>query len=147
MQAFYALLRYEWDPALREKWMIGWNRLYSHLQDQEDVFWDMANAIFEGETSNDFSLAKRWYHRYPTDLVRWRIDNEQRQDTAKVPAYYGIKGANPNYKRRTDGRPNIRHNTAQFEFSGGIGSLFEMDGGDALWPYWLGRYYGFIAGP
>jgi hypothetical protein len=154
MQAFYALLRYEWDPALRAKYMIGWNRLYSHLREQEDAFWDIANAVFVGEIKNDFSLARRWYRRYPTDLVRWQIDNGGRKDTTPAPAYYTVKASNPNLKRRSDGRifppderPNARHNTTQFEFSGGPGSLYEMDGGDALWPYWLGRYYGFIAAP
>ncbi len=155
MQAFWPLLRYEWDPALREQWMIGWNRLYSQLVTQEDIFWDITNAAFGGEMDYDFTNGKRWYRRYPTDLVRWNIRNQgKRLDVGSVPAYYMVKEENPNYFKRADDhifpgdeRPNIRHNGPQFQFSGGWGSLRELDGGDALWPYWLGRYYGFIAEP
>ena len=153
-QAFVPLLRYEWDPALRQKWMTGWNRLYTHLQTQEDMFWDVANASFGGENI-DLAMGKRWYRRYPTDLVRWKIFNDGvRLDATKPPSYYNVKDRADNYRLRSDGhiipadeRPNIRHNTPQFQFSGGWGSLRELDGGDALYPYWLGRYYGFIAAP
>ena len=152
-QAFVPLLRYEWDPALRQKWMTGWNRLYTHLQTQEDMFWDVANAVFEGENI-DLAKGKRWYRRYPTDLVRWIVHNDARTDAAKAPSYYLVKDRSANYRLRSDGhiipadeRPNIRHNAPQFEFNGGWGSLRELDGGDALYPYWLGRYYGFIAAP
>jgi len=154
-QAFVPLLRYEWDPALRERYMIGWNRLYTHLQTQEDMFWDVANAMFEGENI-DLSYGKRWYRRYPTDLVRYVIYNDGvRLDAIKPPPYYNLnKDRAKNYRLRSDGhifpadeRRNHRHNGPQFQFSGGSGSLRELDGGDALYPYWLGRWYGFIAEP
>ena len=151
-QAFVPLVRYEWDPVLREKWMTGWRRLYKHLIDQEDAFWDVANAVFEGENI-DFFHSKRWYRRYPTDLVRWVIHNEARIDAVPPPLYYLVKEPQADYRVRSDGhifpadeRPNQRHNTPQFRFSGGWSPLREMDGGDALFPYWYGRYYGFIAG-
>lgn len=152
-QAFVPLLRYESDPELREMWMTGWRTLYSHLVDQEDAFWDMANAAFEGDNI-DLFYSKLWLQRYPTDLVRWQIQNEVRTDTIAAPDYYLTKEVNANFRLRSDGhifpgdeRPNIRHNTPQFAYTGGWGSLRELDGGDGNYPYWLGRYYGFIAEP
>jgi len=149
-QAFLPLLRYEPDPALRVKWLQGWNRLYTHLKTQEDAFWEIANASFGGEAAN-LSNSMRWFQDYPVDLVRWTVRNEARQDAVKPPAYYLIKDRNADYRIRSDGhifpadeRPNIRHNTPQFSFTGGMDGLVEMDGGDALWAYWFGRYYGYI---
>lgn len=154
LQAFFPLLRYEWDPKLQEKWLVGWRQLYSQLIDQEDAFWDLSNVVLDVEADYDSFFSKRWYKGYPTDLIRFPIYNTVRLDAVSPPDYYRVKEDDPNLRLRSDGhifpsdeRPNIRHNTPQFRFSGGWGSNRELDGGDAIFPYWLGRYYGFIAEP
>ena len=153
MQAFFPLLRYETNDALRVWWMEGWNQLYSHLKDQEDAVFDMSHAVFGGD-SPDLQWVMRWFRRYPTDLIRWVIYNEPRQDLTTVPDYYLVKEPGANIRRRSDGhifpadeRPNERHNTNQFRYLGGHGPYREMDGADAIFPYWMGRYYGFVKGP
>jgi len=151
MQAYFPLLRYEQDEELRNRWMTGWNRLYTHLVTQEDAYWEFANTYFEGE-SIDLTYSKRWLKRYPTDMVRWTVRNsEVRQDTIAAPDYYLVRDDNPNYKLRSDGhtfgadeRRLTRHNATQFDFSGGNGGLRELDGGSALFTYWLGRFYGYL---
>jgi len=83
------------------------------------------------------------------DLIRWPQHNHHRKDIVDAPEYY--MNQHPERRMRSDGfiippdeRPNTRHNTCQFEVEGGWGANTEMDGADAIMPYWMGRYYGFI---
>ena len=153
LQAFMPLLRYETDPALREKWMTGWRRMWDHLKLQEDLYWEITNAVYEGGES-DFETGMRWFRRYPTDLIRFPMYNQPRQDLAPPPDYYLVKDPDIDFFVRSDGhvlppdeRRNARHNTPQYSINGGWGSNREMDDADVLYTYWMGRYYGFIAAP
>lgn len=150
MQAFFTLIRYEPDPALRDLWLQGFNRLYSQMEAQEDALWDILNVVL-----SDGTLLKervmRWLERYPVDLIRWRMDNTVRTDLAPAPDYYLLRDSKAPYRLRSDGhilppdeRPNERHNTPQFGYTGGHGAGIEMDAADVLFAWWLARYYGFI---
>jgi len=151
MQAFFVLLRYETDPALREKWLTGWRGTYSNMKAQQDALWDIVNAVLGGDDP-DFVNSKRWFQLYPMDLIRWLQHNHHRKDIVDAPEYY--MNQHPERRMRSDGniippdeRPNTRHNTCEFEVEGGWGANTEMDGADAIMPYWMGRYYGFISMP
>jgi hypothetical protein len=151
MQAFLPLIRYEVDPARREQWQAAWAQLYSTLITQEDGVWDLANALF-GAPEPDLSRVIRWLQGYPTDFIRWQMHNGARTDAVPPPGYYLNKDPNADYRRRSDGhifppdeRPNERHNTPQFKFSGGHGPGVEIDSADVLFAYWMARYYGAVA--
>ncbi len=153
LQAFVPLLRYEADPALREMWLTGWRRMWEHLRLQEDLYWEIPNAVFTGKDM-DLPTGMRWFRRYPTDLIRFPMHNAPRQDLVPAPDYYLVKDPDREYRVRSDGhnvppdeRPNSRHNTPQFSVNGGWGANREMDDADVLWAYWLGRYHGLIAPP
>ncbi len=144
-QAFFILLRYEPDPALREKWLEGWRCSYSNMQKQQAALWDLVNAVVGGDDP-DFEFAARWLRLAPVDMIRWDQHNSRREDLAPPPDYYGQEG-----RIRSDGqiipydeRPCDRWNTNQYKVDGGHGGMREMDGADVLAPYWMGRYYGFI---
>jgi hypothetical protein len=144
-QAFFVLLRYEPDPALREKWLEGWRRTYSNIRLQQGGWWDMTNAVLGGDDP-DFTLAARWLRLAPADMIRWTQYNSHRLDLSQPPAFYDQDG-----RMRSDGhiipydeRPCDRWNTNQFKVDGGHDGMREMDGADVLAPYWMGRYYGFI---
>ncbi len=146
-QAFFVLLRYEQDPALRALWIEGWRRTYSNIRLQQAAFWDMTNAVLGGDDP-EFENAARWLRLAPVDMIRWNQHNSQRRDLAPAPNYYHDDG-----RMRSDGmiipydeRRCDRWNTDQFRVDGGMGGLREMDGADVLEPYWMGRYYGFIVG-
>jgi len=151
MQAFFTLIRYETDPDLKNRWLRAWEQMYDHLRLQEDALWDVVNAVLEGK-DRDLKWVKRWFQRYPTDLIRWLVYNDGlRVDVTDAPRYYNVKQHEPRYKQRTDHhiipsdeRPNIRHNTPQYAFSGGWGPGLELDGAEVLFAWWLGRYYGFL---
>ena len=148
-QAFFPLLRYESDPDLRAKWMEGWNNTYGNMKLQQAAMWDLINAVLGGEVT-DFFYASRWLKLYPMDLIRWHQHNSHRLDLVDAPPYYSDRYQGER-KMRSDGyiipgdeRPNIRHNTSQYQFEGGWGANRELDGADFIMPYWMGRYYGFI---
>jgi hypothetical protein len=144
-QSWYALLRYETDPALRERWVEGWGNSFADMREHQASFWNMVEAS-TGRPDYDIELTARWLRLAPVDMVRWDTHNSHRQDLAPVPLPYMNDGA-----VRTDGlilpyeeRRCDRWNTDSFRVDGGMGGWIEMDGADVLAPYWMARYYGFI---
>jgi hypothetical protein len=147
-EAWFVLLRYEPDPALRARWLAGWGRTYAHLQTHQAAWWNMVNAVVGG-AAPDLAPALRWLRTAPVDMIRWDQHNSQRHDLAPAPPPY-----DPDGRMRSDGRilPSDerrcdRWNTDQFRVDGGMGGWIEMDGADVLAPYWMGRTYGLIAAP
>jgi hypothetical protein len=145
-QAYFVLLRYEPDPELRARWLDGWNKSFEQLGVEQGAWWDLVNAAV-GAPNATADRALRWLHLAPVDLIRWTMHNSQRLDLLPAPAPYTSHGSIrsdglilPYDERRTD-----RWNTDQFQVDGGLGAMYEMDGADVLAPYWMARYYGFIA--
>ncbi len=146
-QAWFALLRYEQDPALRARWLDGWSRHHVHTSKQQGALWDTLNGVVGGEVEPGFANAARWLRLAPVDMIRWNIHNWHRLDLAPPPAFYGGIG-----RQRSDGRilpyderACERWNTSQYRMNGGHDGMTEMDGADVLAPYWMARYHGFIA--
>jgi len=143
--AWFLLLRYEPDPALRARWLEGWKRTHQDVGKQQGAWWDMVNAVVGGEDLK-VERARRWLRHAPYDMVRWSIRNSMRLDLVPAPVPYEDGGS-----MRSDGRiipyderPCDRWNTDQFKADGGFDGSVEMDGADVLAPYWMARYYGFI---
>ncbi len=150
-QAFFILVQYESDAALKAKWLDGWNRLYHYLNMQQSAVWDAVQGVITG-TVPDMSTPERWFRLYPLDLIRWTMHNSHRLDLIPAPQFYLDK--DPLRRMRSDGRivpsderPNDRHNTCQFVMDGGWGDNVEMDAADVLAAYWMSRYYDFILPP
>lgn len=144
-QAFFVLLRYEQDPALREMWLSGWRNTYSNILPQQGALWDITNGVLGGDDPQ-FDNTGRWLRLAPMDMIRWNQHNSHRQDLAPAPDFYADDA-----RIRSDGRilpyderRCDRWNTDQYRVDGGMGAWTEMDGADVLMPYWTGRYYGFI---
>jgi len=147
-QAFFILVQYETDPALKATWMEGWNRVYHYLNMQQSAVWDSLQGVIT-RTVPDMSVAERWLRLYPLDLIRWTLHNSHRLDLIPAPEFYIER--DKTRRMRSDGRivpsderPNDRHNTSQFVMDGGWGDNVEMDSADVLAAYWMSRYYGFI---
>lgn len=103
----------------------------------------------DGGDAPDFANTIRWLKLAPTDGIRWTLNNLQRNDLALPPEYYRVSGQQR--RARSDGRilpaderPNIRHNTSQYEVEGGWGSNVEIDGADIVAAYWMARFHGFV---
>ncbi len=161
LQAMFPLIRYEANPMLRQRWIAAWSQLYAHLSLQQDAFWDISNIFLllteaspEGNPDTSAMVLdhiRRWFQDYPTDLIRFPMHNELRQDTIPAPAYYLTKDKKAPMTMRSDGRifpaderRNDRHNTSQFFLNGGWGANVEMDSADVLFAYWLARHTGLL---
>ena len=149
-QAFFILVQYEQDAALKARWLKGWRSVYDNLKTQQSAVWDVIQGVIT-QTVPNLYLGERWFRLYPLDLIRWNIHNNHRLDLVKAPQYYIDR---PEFRERymrsdnriipSDERPNDRHNTSQFQIEGGWGDTVEMDAADVLAAYWMARYYGFI---
>lgn len=145
MQAWMALLRYEPDPLLRERWFDGWRRTWAVLEVQQGAMWDVAHHMLGGDAAPVEHIV-RWLRLAPMDFVRWSIANGHRRDLVPPPPHYEQRG-----RMRSDGRPipyderaNDRWNTDQYRIDRGHGGWVEMDGADVLAPYWLARHFGLV---
>lgn len=145
--SWMVLLRYEADPELYPRWQRAWAALERKLSVQQAAWWNLVH-LYNGGTSTDLVAVRRWLQLAPVDMIRWRIDNEARQDLVGVDSEYYRRSA----RQRSDGRPLPyderpcdRWNTDQYQVSGGFDGWIEMDGADVLEPYWMGRYYGWIS--
>jgi hypothetical protein len=143
--AFFVLLHYETDPALRDVWLDGWRRQYAPLQKHQAAWWDAVNAVVGEPPALDFAL--RWLRLAPVDMIRWDVHNSHRHDLRIPDGYFDVNSGVrsdglilPYDERRCD-----RWNTDQFRVDGGMGAVIEMDGADVLAPYWMLRYFGFVA--
>ncbi len=143
--AWFILLRYEHDPALRTLWQEGWRRTHIPLSTQQGAWWDLVDAVVGGADPK-VERARRWLQMAPVDMIRWNVRNSHRLDLVPPPLPYAQEG-----RMRTDGkiipydeRRNDRWNTDQFKVDGGMDGMIEMDGADVLAPYWMARWYGFM---
>jgi hypothetical protein len=144
-EAWFVLLRYEDDPALRARWLTGYQKTWDNaLVRQQGAWWTLVNGVV-GNEGADLGSAARWLQLAPVDMIRWDQHNSHRHDLVPVEEPYK-KGS-----LRSDGqiipydeRPCDRWNTHQFKVDGGMGAMIEMDGADVLAPYWMARYYGLI---
>jgi hypothetical protein len=80
-------------------------------------------------------------------MIRWDVHNSHRHDLRIPDGYFDVNSGVrsdglilPYDERRCD-----RWNTDQFRVDGGMGAVIEMDGADVLAPYWMLRYFGFVA--
>ncbi len=144
-ESWFVLLRYEHDPALRERWVKGWGLDYKKISVQQGAWWDLVNAMSGGENAR-IDYAVRWLKLAPVDMIRWNQHNSHRKDLIACHKPYDQNG-----RIRSDGkiipydeRRCDRWNTNQYMVDGGMGGVIEMDGADVLAPYWMARYYGFI---
>ncbi|MEZ4268654.1 MAG: hypothetical protein R3F39_20035 [Myxococcota bacterium] len=147
VQSWFTLLRVEHDPALRERWLVAWEKNYANTRTQQAAWWNLAHAALTGEADPvDLARAVRWLRLAPVDLIRWNVWGLHRADLAPPPLFYEQTG-----HIRTDGRiipyderPCDRWNTDQFKLDRGANGWTEMDGADVLAPYWMARFHGFI---
>ena len=143
--AFPALLLYETDPQLRELYLESLDAWYASARaDGSPYFNFTVSALTDRDVDRQASLA--FLRDMPLDLVRWRIDNGQREDLrmTRVPELGPLQTDRlvPPSERgvmRWDKNPWLAVQ--------GDGGQTESAGVFWLLPYWMGRYYGFIAAP
>ncbi|MDZ4782187.1 MAG: hypothetical protein SGJ19_18220 [Planctomycetia bacterium] len=158
--AYYPLLMYERDPALRKVYLASLERSwrierpetspllnYIYAAGRQASHWPKpqerpAEAHLDAaEYDRDACLA--WFHDVPVDTICYSMTNSNRRDVALRP--YESRGdrklsveALPTSERRV-----MKWNGDPFELDGGSGGLERDDGAFILLPYWMGVYHRF----
>jgi len=142
--AFYPLLLYEEDPALRALYRLGARRSWEIERPEKSPLFNfiygvadpqMADAAASAETLQDMPMDTRYYdidNRHCADI---RIDEELR-------GRFGVTQSAQPLRRSQSGMLKWNGNPYSLVWEGQQSA--EDDGTFFLLPYWMGRYYGFI---
>ncbi len=142
--AYYSLLKYETDPAMRSIYLRSLERSWE-VERIEHIPW--FNFIYGALTGNDCEAAEAVAHlrEWPLDMVDHSYRNSHRADLHTPPGYVpycgGIKAISPRE------RGPQRWTDSALELDGGGGGMTVIDPAGWLDAYWMGRYYGFIPPP
>lgn len=160
--AFYNLLAYEPDDALRDRYRLAFFRAWQLEAPEQNPFFNLCYAVFgighahtDPWSTQSLSPDDGWLdetittlRRFPLDRFNWAHHNTDRRDLVRVPGN-GIDVRDRFL--RTDGRVipvderffnHWNHNPWRPD-SGGDGRTLAC-GSVYLLPYWMARYHGFL---
>jgi len=141
--AYYPLLRYETDPALRSIFRRSLERSWEVKRiENEPWFSFIYGALTGNECENE--RAVQHLREWSLDCINYRYTNSHRHDL-QVPKGYRNYVADYKPMRPRDQRPK-RWDRDVLELDGG-GGHGVLDPSGWLDVYWMGRYYGFIEAP
>lgn len=143
--AYPALLKYENDPELRRLYRDSLDHWYAGVKNDASPFF---NFTYGGLVSRDPNLqdSVAFLRDAPLDLVRWRVDNRDREDLRRVRAPE-LEAVQTDRLPPPSERGVVRWDENPWVAVQGDGGETESDGVYWLLPYWMGRYHGFIRPP
>ena len=157
----YGLIRYEKDPALKQRYLLAFSHRFQHEQPERNPLFNFLYAavaqggVFEDAFGPvDLAPAGDWLEdavdtlqRFPLDRINWSLENGHRLDLVRLPEHIRgdglgsrIDGKVPPIDERYVGHWN--HDPWQLDYKGDGRTL--GDGAPFLLPYYMGVYHGFI---
>jgi len=137
--AYYPLLLYEEEPALRQVYLLSLERTWRQIRPQRNSLWNIMTSAMTGRP-HDIEAAANTLAEYPLDLVSWTVRNSHRTDIEIDPS-------RPNSSLEplpADERPLHEWAANLHELDGGREGMSAMEPTWYLLPYWMGRYHGLI---
>ncbi len=137
--AYYPLLRYEDDPALRQIYLLSLERTWHQIRGQRNSLWNIITSAVMG-TPHDIEAAADTLGDYPLDLISWTVRNSHRSDVT-------LDAQRPNSATEplpADERPVGEWAGNLHILDGGSEGRSALEGTCFLLPYWMGRYHGFL---
>jgi hypothetical protein len=156
--AYYPLLMYERDPALRKVYLASLERSWRIERPERSPFLNFIYAAgrqasawpkpqerpveaFIAPADYDRDACLAWFHDVPSDTIYWHVQNSGRRDIAMAehPSRADRQLAReviPASERRT-----MKWNGDPYELDGGGDGRERDDGTFILLPYWMGRYH------
>lgn len=143
--AYRGLFAYEQDPELRELYHHSMRHWYDLNRRIGGPFY---NFIYGGamESACDEQRATEFLRRVPLDMIRWSVDNRNRSDVNLVN-YPQSEALQVDRLLPPDERHLVKWDGNHYSAVGGSAGREEDCGVFWLLPYWMGRYYGYIAPP
>lgn len=161
---YYSILRYETDPDLRQKYLLGFHHHFQNeLPELNPLFNFLYASVARGANFSDafgkaaLSPAGEWLEdaldtlrRFPLDRVDWPLKNSHRKDIIPLAPHlreggtrgmgYRVNGKVLPVDERYVGHWN--HDPWRLDYNGSGRTL--GDGAVFLLPYYMGLYYGFV---
>jgi hypothetical protein len=143
--AFPALLLYETDPELKRLYRQALDRWYTGIKNDQNPWFHFLYASLTGAPP-EMEDSLMFLRDAPLDLVRWTVDNTRREDL-KLVRTPEIEPWQTDRLPPPSERGVMRWDDNPWRAVQGDGGHTESDGVFWLLPYWMGRYYGYIAPP
>lgn len=155
--AYYPLLQYEQDPALRAIYLFSLERSWRVERPERSplfnyIYGASLQASHWADPSRrpsepfvpagryDSDLCIQWFQDVPTDLLRWTVINSTRHDIGQVTVNRQGRPCSQ-FVLPVSERPLMRWNGDPYALDGGNGGRERDDGTFILLPYWMGRYH------
>jgi len=143
--AFPVLLLYEKDPNLQKLYRESLDWWYKGLKADRSPFFDFVYGALSGRNPQP-TVSVAALRDASLDLVRWRVDNSHREDLHLVRKPE-LESLQTSRLPPLSERGVMRWDNNPWAAVQGDGGWSESSGAWWLLPYWMGRYYGFIAEP
>lgn len=141
--AYFSLLRYETDPALRRIFLLSLERSWQIERPERLPIWNLMYGALTGKPCDvDEAIAE--LRNIPMDTIEWYVDNTGRADIELDEFYDRHDRPQSKTALRAHERPMLKWNGNPYVLVGGGNGTHEDDGAFFLLAYWLGRYYGLI---
>ena len=142
--AYPALLQYETDPKLKQMYLESFDRWYVATSEDRAPFPHFLYAGLSGKPPEmDESIT--FLKDASLDLIRWRMDNSGREDV-QVTHFPEMEMDQTSRLLPISEINFTRWDRNPWQAVQGDGGHTESDGVFWMLPYWMGRYYGYIAG-
>jgi hypothetical protein len=147
--AALSLALLERQPALRHVYEQGLAFWWDHVRaEKRPLFNFLWASLKRSQTGEEFELQEcaEQLRDEPLDIVQWTIDSRKREDVRLV--YEPMLDDTQVDRVLPPGeRATVRSDSNIYSAVRGEDGMSESSGVFWLLPYWMGRYYGFIAGP
>ncbi len=144
--AYPALLALETDASLRQTYRMSFERWHDSIRADANPFFEFLYAVYADPEHANLTGALAFLRDVPLDLIRWTMDNSNREDLQlrRAPVMEVLQTSRllPPAEicyTRTDQNP--------WAAVQGDDGRTESDGVFFLLPYWMGRYHRFIDAP
>jgi hypothetical protein len=158
--AYYPLVIYERDPALRKVYLASIHRTWRIERPEHSPLFNFIYAAalqanewtdpshrpdkaFVAPEEYDQAESLEWFRDVLADTTVWNFNNSGRRDVGSITSnrFKRQRGtiALPPSERRV-----MRWNGDPYALEGGSGGRERDDGAAILLPYWMGRYHRFI---
>lgn len=141
--AYPGLLRYETDPEMLKVYRQSIDRWYEGVRNDGNPMFNFIYASLTNTPPN-MSDSVELLRDTPLDLINWTVDNSKREDM-KLVRSPEIEPLQTNRVAPASERGVIRWDKNPWMAVHGDGGISEWAPTFWLFPYWMGRYCGYLS--